>query len=156
MVEYLIEEELELMNELALKITGEEDEFEVRQPEDIRFMIDFIAKKFGNDFNRKALAYCISIIVLHPFKNGNHRTSIMLAEHFLLKNNFKSYTNDKKDTDLEKWRINYEKKHDLEREFFRIINIEDDEKRKDEIEKIMNSEYGKAIEKWLRENYKQD
>ena len=54
----------------------------------------------------------------------------------------------------EKWRINYEKKHDLEREFFRIINIEDDEKRKDEIEKIMNSEYRRAIEKWLRENYK--
>ncbi len=57
---------------------------------------------------------------------------------------------------FEKWRIKYEEKHDLERRFFRIAGIETKEQRKEEIKKIMNSEYGLKIEKWLKENFKQN
>ena len=99
------------------------------------------------------MAYCISLIVLHPFKNGNHRTSLVVAEHFLLKNNFCSIDTDEKDLKMQKWRIGFEKKHNLEKEFFRIACIEDEEKKSEEIKRIMKSEYGITIEKWLKENF---
>ena len=58
--------------------------------------------------------------------------------------------------EIEKWRINYEETYDYQREFFRITNIEDNKVRADEIENIMDSAYGKALEKLLKDNYKQN
>lgn len=152
MVNYVSEEEIELINELVLKISGEQDEFEVRQPDDVWFIIDFVIERFGSDLYRKALAYCVGIIVTHPFKNGNHRASMICAEHFLSKNNFSSFTTDEKDKELYRWRIDLEKRDDesLIRRFFSITNIENDEERKDGIEIIMDSEYGLGIDKWLK------
>ena len=141
-------------DEIALKLTDESETIGFENPEDLDFLIYFIEKNFENDHFKTALAYCTSIIFLHPFKNGNHRTSILTAEHFLLKNNFNAYTNDKKDIELEEWRIKYEKNNDLERDFFRVACIEDNNLKETEIVKIMNSEYGKTIEKWLKNNYK--
>ena len=94
----------------------------------------------------------------HPFKNGNHRTSMICAEHFLLKNNFNSLTTNRKDKWLYRWRIKHEKKkdYDLTRMFFNIACIEDNDKKGDEIEKVMNSKYGLKIEKWLKKNYRQN
>lgn len=156
MVNYVFEEEIELINELVLKISDEEDEFEVRRPDDVRFIIDFVIERFGSDLYKKALAYCVGIIVTHPFKNGNHRTSMICAEHFLSKNNFPSLTTDEKDKELYKWRIDLEKRDDenLIRRFFSITNIENDEERKDRMESIMDSEYGLGIDKWLKQNYR--
>jgi len=152
MIKHLIEEEIVLINEIAVKITNETHE--IRQIGDIRFIANFVKNSFNKDYYKKALAYCVSIIVFHPFGNGNHRTSILSAENFLLKNGFKSFTNDKKDKELERFRLEYEEKHDLEREFFRITIIEDNEQRKSEINNVMNSEYGINIENWLKKNYK--
>jgi hypothetical protein len=39
--------------------------------------------------------------------------------------------------------LKYEEENDLEREFFRITNIENAKKQTDEIVKMMNSRYGK-------------
>lgn len=154
MFEFVSRDEIILINEISLKLTNESETIGFENPQDLDFLIEFVEKKFGNDEFITALSYCISIIVLHPFKNGNHRTSILTAEHFLLKNGFDSFTNDKEDTKLEKWRIKYEKDHDLERDFFRITCLENKKQKEDEIIKMMNSEYGKTIEKWLRTNYK--
>jgi prophage maintenance system killer protein len=154
MVNLLSKEEIIFINEVSLKLTDEEDKFYLEYPDDLDFLIDLVKKDFKDDFYKSALWYCISIIVLHPFKNGNHRTSILAAEHFLLKNNFQSFTDDEKDTWLEKYRIEYEKEYELERDFFRIACIENRDKQKEEIKNIMISEYGKTIKRWLKKNYK--
>lgn len=154
MVHLLSKEEIIFINKVSLRITNEENNFHLHKSGDLQFLIDFAKSEFKNDFYKTALRYCISIIVLHPFKNGNHRTSILAAEHFLLKNNFQSLTTDEEDTWLEKWRINYEEKHELERKFFGITCLEDNQERKKQIKKIMKSEYGQTIENWFKKNYK--
>lgn len=153
MIEYLTEEEIIEINRLCLEITDELDEFIVIQYDDIRFILNFVSNNFVDNLIKKSLAYCISIIVLHPFKNGNHRTSLIAAEHFLLKNDFISKDTDEKDLLIQEWRFKFEKKHNFEKEFFRIACIEDDKIKTKEIIKIMNSEYGNNIERWLKENF---
>lgn len=153
MINYLSEDEIIELNKYSLYVTGEDDEFYVMQPDDIRFIINLVKKNFGIDLLKKALGYCISIIVLHPFKNGNHRTSLLSAERFLLKNNYCLLSSNKEKIAFEKWRLKYEEENDLERDFFRITNIENPEKKTDEIKKMMNTRYGKETLKWFRNNY---
>ncbi len=152
MVEYLNEEEIIEINRLCLELSEEIEEFIIIQPDDVNYILKFTSYNF-DDIYKLSLAYCISLIVLHPFKNGNHRTSLIAAEHFLLKNNFRSISTDEKDLKIQKWRIEYEEKNDLEKEFFRITCIEDENKKSNEIKKVMKSEYGITIEKWFRDNF---
>ena len=150
MVHYLTEEEIVEIAYMVLKISDELDQFEYRRPDYIKFTLDF-AENFPPDkLYEIALAYCISIIVHHPFRNGNHRTSMISAEHFLLKNGFESSTTDEKDIELYKKRIELEKKNDytLIRMFFNSV------KDTMEISNLMHSEYGLLIDNWLKENYK--
>jgi len=153
MISYLSSEEIIEINKLVLEETNESHKFILEQPDDLQFILKFVADNFVKNLYKKSLAYCISLIVLHPFKNGNHRTSLIAAERFLLKNNFRDFSSDEGDLILQKWRIDYEQKHDLEREFFRITCVEDTKERIKETIKIMNSEYGKHIEKWLKNNF---
>jgi len=153
MVEYLNEEEIIEINRLCLELSDEFEEFVVIQQDDIRFILKFVSKNFSDSLYEKSLAYCISLIALHPFKNGNHRTSLIAAEHFLLKNDFLSMDTDEKDLKMQKWRIEYEAKNDLEKEFFRITCIENEGKKSEEIKNVMGSKYGKTIEKWLKDNF---
>jgi len=153
MIQYLSEEKIIEINRLSLGITGESNKFHVIQSDDLRFAMLFIKKNFGTNLIRKALAYCITIITFHPFKNGNHRTSLLSAEEFLLKNQYHSLTTDQKDLELQKWRIIYEQENDLEREFFRVTNIENEIERTRELKIIMRSEYGQTIEKWFKKNF---
>lgn len=155
MIYYLSEKEIIDLNKYSLQATDELNEFCIVQPDDIRFLIKFVEKEFEDDLFKTALGYCISIIVLHPFKNGNHRTSLLSAEIFLLKNNYVLLSSNKEKIEFEKWRINYEKENNLENDFFRIAIIEDSVKRTEEIKKIMNSPYGKNTLKWLKNNYKE-
>ena len=154
MIRYLSDKQIMELNRVSLGITGEKNKFYLIQPDDLRFIMRFTEKNFGTNIIRKALAFCVAIITLHPFKNGNHRTSLLAAEEFLRQNNFQSLTNDQKDLELQKWRIIYEQDHDLEREFFRITNIEDEKERTKALKIVMQSEYGKTIEKWLYKNFK--
>ena len=150
---YLFIEEIIEINNQVLTVTNELDTFILEQPDDLRYLLKFTKKNFNNDLYRKSLSYCITLIILHPFKNGNHRTSLLTAEQFLLVNNYQDLSSDEKDLKLQKWRIHYEEKYELEREFFRITCIEEEKKRSAEILKIMNSHYGKYIEKWLHTNF---
>jgi len=152
MIDYLYEEEIIEINRLCLETSNENEEFIILQQDDINFILDFASENF-EDIYEISLAYCISIIVLHPFKNGNHRTSLITSEHFLLKNNYQYDGNEESDLKIQKWRIEFEEKNDLEREFFRIACIENYKTRLEEIKNIMKSEYGKYIEKWLKENF---
>jgi len=156
MISYLSEEEIIELNKYSLQATDEVNEFYIVQPDDIRFLINFVKKEFEDDLLQTALGYCISIIVLHPFKNGNHRTSLLSAERFLLKNNYILLSSNREKIEFERWRMKYEKENDLEREFFRITNIENSKGRTEEIKKIMNSQYGKETLKWLKNNYKKN
>ncbi|MFH1100639.1 MAG: Fic family protein [Methanobacteriota archaeon] len=150
MIVYLSEEEIREINQFSLELTGEGEKFQVIQPDDIRFIIRFVSKNLEGDIYRKALGFCICLIVLHPFRNGNHRTSLLSAERFLQKNHCHSQAIDDDRIQLEKWRLQYENDHELHREFFRITNIEDETDKRNEIEKIMKSVYGTKIEKWLK------
>ncbi len=152
MINYLYEEEIIEINRLCLDASNEIEEFIIIQPEDIGFILNFVSKNF-DDIYEISLAYCISLIVLHPFKNGNHRTSLIAAEHFLLKNNCQFVGNEESDLKIQKWRIAFEEKNDLEREFFKVACVEDHKKRSEEIKNIINTEYGKNIEKWLKDNF---
>ncbi len=152
MVNYLYEEEIIEINRLCLETSNENEEFNILNQDDINFILNFSSKNF-DDIYEISLAYCISIIVLHPFKNGNHRTSLLAAEHFLLKNKCEFVGNEDNDLKIQKWRIEFEKENDLEREFFRIACIEDCKKKSEEIKNIMKTEYGKNIEKWLKDNF---
>ena len=155
MIYYLSEKEIIDLNKYSLLATDELNEFCIVQPDDIRFLIKFVEKDFKDDLFKTALSYCISIIVLHPFKNGNHRTSLLSAEIFLLKNNYVLLSSNKEKIEFEIWRMNYEKENNLEKEFFSIATIEDSVIRTEEIKKIMNSPYGNKTLKWLKNNYKE-
>lgn len=150
MIVYLSEDEIQEINRYSLQLTGEEEKFQVVQPDDIRFTIRLISEQFGKDIYRKALGYCVSLIVLHPFRNGNHRTSLLSAERFLQKNHCRPLATNTERIQLEKWRLPYEEKHELHREFFRITNIEDEKARRNEIKKLMTSSYGIKILQWLK------
>ena len=84
MILYLTEEEIIEINRLALESQGEIEEFSLQNRDDLQFAMKYIENLDINDFYTLALGYCISIIVLHPFKNGNHRTSLYSAERFLI------------------------------------------------------------------------
>ncbi len=152
MINYLSFEEIEIINKLVLEITDEK--FQLEREDDILSIIEFVRNNFDDDLFKKALAYCIALIVLHPFKEGNHRTSLISAEEFLIKNGFFTGVSDIERLKLQKWRLEYGKKNDLEREFFRIACIEDIEKRNEKIIEMMNSKYGQMIENWLKRNYR--
>lgn len=108
-----------------------------------------LSESLKGDIYDKAMAYCVAIIALHPFKNGNHRTSLIAAERFLALNH---YTNKARDEDrirLEEWRLRFEEEHDLHREFFSIANIEKDTVKAKRIKDLMKSSYGKELRTWL-------
>ena len=55
MIVYLLEEEIREINRLSLELTGEGDNFQVVQPDDVRFVLRFVSKRFGKNLYRKAL-----------------------------------------------------------------------------------------------------
>jgi prophage maintenance system killer protein len=97
MIRYLSDKQIIELNKASLGITGEKNKFHLIQPDDLRSIMRFTEKNFGTNIIKKALAYCIAIIILHPFRNGNHRTSLLTAEEFLRQNNFQTQTTDQKD-----------------------------------------------------------
>ncbi len=153
MVEYLTEEDIRRLNRRSLEVSGELSNNVVVQPDDIRFVIRYVSTHVQDDPFQQATAYCISLITLHPFKNGNHRTSLLSADLFLQKNNFIYSGTDKDRIALEKWRLTYEEEHELHREFFRITNLESAKERIREIERLIDSPYGKEIKRWLQKHY---
>ena len=162
MILYLSDEEVIEINRLNLQSSGEINDFSIRQYDDIRFIIEFAEHQNEFDMYEKALAYCISLIVLHPFADGNHRTSLHAAELFLIKNGYLPLMPDKESSTvasdknrllLQKWRLEFEEEHELERYFFSIATNDIKALRIEGIINVMNSEYGIGIKKWLVENY---
>ena len=151
---YLTEEEIIEINRLALESQGELEDFYLRSHEDLLFAIKYVETQNDDEHYTLALCYCLSLIVLHPFENGNHRTSLYCAERFLIKNGFLFKGNPKIHLNLQKWRIEYEEKNEMEREFFRITSLDNDEKRTSEINNLIDSVYGKTIRDWLEKYYK--
>ena len=49
MIVYLLEEEIREINRFSLELTGEGDNFQVVQPDDVRFVIRFVSEQFGKD-----------------------------------------------------------------------------------------------------------
>jgi death-on-curing family protein len=153
MIQYVDENTIIFINKKTLELTNEGEKHNLVHPWDLRLIIDFVMERFDNDILEKALAYCVAIIVLHPFQNGNHRTSLESANHFLLMNDYDSKADYLEKIELEKWRMSYEENHELEREFFSITCIENEESKKDKIEEVIKSEYGQIIRKWFEKNY---
>jgi prophage maintenance system killer protein len=154
MIIYLSNEEIIEINRLALESQGELEDFYLRSNDDLLFAISYVEKQGSDDYYTLALCYCLSLIVLHPFQNGNHRTSLYSAERFLIKNGFFFKGTPKIHLNLQKWRIEYEDENELEREFFRITSIENDITRTSEINNLIDSLYGKTIREWLVKYYK--
>ena len=49
MIVYLLKEEIREINRFSLELTGEGDNFQVVQPDDVRFVIRFVSEQFGKD-----------------------------------------------------------------------------------------------------------
>jgi prophage maintenance system killer protein len=154
MIKYLDKMDLVEINRKTLEIHNEINEFHLMMPEDLSFCINFVKNHIDDDIYNKALAYCVSIIVIHPFKNGNHRTSLYSAERFLILNGYKFIGNVESHKELQKWRIQYEQKHELEKRFAQITFDENAQHRISEITQIMTEKYGVNILNWLKKNYK--
>jgi prophage maintenance system killer protein len=156
MIHYLDENVIIFINKKSLELTDEGDRHHILHYGDLHLVVDFVMKRFDDDIKQKALAYCVSLIVLHPFQDGNHRTSVESAHQFLLMNDFQFTADYKKMIELEKWRMKYEKQHELERTFFTITCIENKAEKKNKIEQVMQSEYGITIKKWLDAHYQKN
>lgn len=147
----------DIIKQIHDKSLGDDEDKRCERPGDIQFSIDFVKECIENDLYKQALGYCISLIILHPFKDGNHRTSLYSAIIFLILNDKIDEPSVESVKNIQLWRTNEIDKNDneLKREFFRITCIEyNDDLRKNDILKIMNSNYGKTIEKWLGTNCK--
>jgi death-on-curing family protein len=155
MITYLEKKDIIEINKKTLEIHNESDEFHVMMPDDLSFCIDFVKNHIDNNVFNKALAYCVSIIVLHPFKNANHRTSLYTAERFLILNGYDFTGSIESHKELQKWRIDYEEEHEHERRFAQITFRDDYQIFINEIKKFMSEEYGLKILNWLTNNYRQ-
>ena len=153
MIKYLKSQEIAEVNFHALASESEEKQHVIHDLSQLMFVEKYVKKFKIYDLYEISLAYCISLILTHPFQNGNHRTSLLCAELFLRKNGLKSNATDEKRLALSKWRIEYEAEHDLEREFWHVAITEKDAERWKGINGIMKSEYGNEIKTWLRKNY---
>jgi prophage maintenance system killer protein len=154
MIKYLDWEYLEEINKYVLKHA---DKGEIFGYDNILFIpatCAFVENNFECNIIKKALGYCVALIVLHPFKEGNHRTSLVAAEEFLIINGYRSNVTNKEREELLNWRLRYGDENALEEEFFRISNIENVEERNEEIKQVMKSEYGFKIENWIRKRFK--
>lgn len=154
MIQYVDVTTIIFINKKTLELTNESNFHHVLNYADLNLINDFVMERFNENIIKKALAYLVSIIVLHPFQNGNHRTSLETSEQFLLMNDYEFIGSYIEKINFEKWRMGYEKTNELERSFFSITCNENNDKKKDEIENVMNSEYGQTIEQWLIEYYK--
>jgi prophage maintenance system killer protein len=151
---FLSKEEIIEINRLALESQGELEDFYLRSNEDLEFAINYVESQSSKEYYPLALCYCISLIVLHPFENGNHRTSLYCAERFLIQNGFIFKGNPKIHLNQQKWRIEYEDENEMEREFFRITSLDNDIERTAEIDRLIETVYGKTIKDWLEKYYK--
>jgi death-on-curing family protein len=154
MIKYLEKMDIVEINRKTLELHNELSEFLLIMPSDLDFIVEFVKIHNGEDIFNKALAYCVSLIVLHPFKNGNHRTSIYSAERFLILNGYEFIGDIENHKELQKWRFEYEEKHDLEHRFAQITAHDSHKTFNIEITKIMADVYGQKILKWLKANYK--
>jgi len=154
MTKYLDEKDIVEINRKTLELHKEDSEFHLMMPDDLSFCIDFVKNHTNDDVYDKALAYCVSIIVLHPFKNANHRTSLYSAERFLILNGYEFTGSIESHTELQKWRIDYEEEHELEKRFAQITFHDNIQQFILEIKNLMTQEYGVKILNWLKENYK--
>jgi hypothetical protein len=59
MIVYLLEEEIREINRFSLELTGEGDNFQVEQPDDVRFVIRFVSEQFEKDLYRKTYDVCL-------------------------------------------------------------------------------------------------
>ena len=155
MIKYLGEKDIVEINRKTLELHDEKGEFHLMMPDDLSFCIDFVKKHADADIYNKALAYCVSIIVLHPFKNANHRTSLYSAERFLIQNGYEFIGNVESHKELQKWRIEFEYEHELERRFAQITFRDNIQQFIIEIKNLMTEEYSIKILNWLKGNYKQ-
>jgi death-on-curing family protein len=156
MIQYLDESVIIFINKKSLELTDESNRHHILHYGDLKLIVDFVMERFDEDIKQKALAYCVSLIVLHPFQDGNHRTSLESAHQFLLMNDYQFKADYNQMISLERWRMNYEEQHELERAFFTITCIENVSEKKDKIEQVMQSEYGNTIKKWLNTYYQKN
>ncbi len=115
--------------------------------------VSFAKNASGEDLYRISLAYCVSLIVLHPFKNGNHRTSLYAAELFLIRNDCEFRGDMDSHKGIQKWRFEHEERLGLEKRFAQVAATDSPKAFAAEINRIMGEEYGLKILKWLRESY---
>ena len=150
---YLEKMDIVEINRKTLELHKEIEDFHLMMPADLEFCVAFAKNTPGEDLYRISLAYCVSLIVLHPFKNGNHRTSLYAAELFLIRNGCEFRGDMDSHKGIQKWRIEHEERLGLEKRFAQVTATDSPKAFAAEINRIMGEEYGLRILNWLRESY---
>lgn len=107
-------------------------------------------RHFPSDAHKRATLLCCAIIANHPFNDGNHRTSLEAALFLLLTDGWFYHGNEDDEKIIYNWRFDYEEAHDLEREWSLHFGGFDSPPNDEYLLGLVNSEYGRTIEQFLR------
>lgn len=122
---------------------------------DLIFITNIIRCNFTNNIFKQATLLCIAIIAHHPFKEGNHRTSLTASITFLNDNNYDYIGTKEDELKLHKWRFEYEEKNHLEQKWLTMIGDSYSHKNAERnLLEFMKSHYSKKIESYLKSFFK--
>ncbi len=152
MTEYLDVDDIININSKVL-IKGEIHQ--VVNYSDLVFISDIVSRNFTNDIFKQATLLCIAVIAHHPFKEGNHRTSLTASITFLHINDFYYFGTNDDELNLHKWRFNYEEKNRLEQKWLSMIGDSySHENAESNLLEFMENYYAKKIESYLKKFFK--
>jgi len=152
MTQYLDVNDLISINKSALE--GTEESVGINNINDLYFIKRLVVNNFVDNIFKQATLLCCSIIALHPFKEGNHRTSLSSAIIFLMINGYKYNGTKEEELELYEWRYQYEEKHDLERYWSGMLGSVFEYKLTEQrLLEFMENEYCTEIENYLRNHF---
>lgn len=122
----------------------------VQNPAGLRRALGALQRLPQRDPYRRAALLCCAIIANHPFNDGNHRTSMEAATLQLLLEGWIFTGSVEDERRIYNWRFDYEEAHDLEAEWARIFGGWDSHAEDGHLTKLLNGEYGREIERFLR------
>lgn len=152
---FLEPEELVDLNRRVLERTRFEGDrpHGVQEISDVRRISRWSRTHFLKDPFKRATFLCCSLIAHHPFRDGNHRTSLEAA---ILQLMFEGYFYEggiDAEKDLYNWRYDYEERENLESHWSYYLGGWDNPKEAEAyMLRFMETEYARRIEDYLREN----
>lgn len=124
----------------------------VQNPAGLRRAAAVAQRLFLDDPHKRATLLCCAIIANHPFNDGNHRTSLEAATLQLLLDGWFYEATEDEEKRIYNWRFDYEEEHGLEALWMSTFGGWDTRGEEQHLIQLLESEYGRKIEGFLREH----